>query len=121
VLKDRLPLYPKLETERKTKVITYVTGDRPGLETQISSEALDCFVHHLDIIGPVPRITLYLYTSGGSTLASWSVANLLRQFCDELEIVVAGKGPERRNARLPCGRQSCDDQAGDLGPDRSER
>ncbi len=48
---QRLPLYAQLEKDRGTKVLTYVTGDRPGLETQINTDALDPFVHHLDTIG----------------------------------------------------------------------
>ena len=101
MLKERLPLYAELEKRYSAKVITYVTGDRPGLETQISREALDHFVHHLDAIGPVKRIALFLYTCGGSTLASWSIATLLRQFCDELEVVRPLEGAERRDSHLP--------------------
>jgi hypothetical protein len=88
---DRVLLYQQLEEARSSKVIAYVTGDRPGLETQIHSEVLDHFVHHLDLIGVTKRITLYLYTCGGNTLAAWSIVNLLRQFCDELDVIVPAK------------------------------
>jgi len=91
MLKDRIPLYRELEQRRSSRVVTYVTGDRPNLETQIHPEALDMFVDHMDIIGKTPKITLFLHTRGGSTLASWSIANLLRQFCDQLEVIVASK------------------------------
>jgi hypothetical protein len=84
-------LYEQLEADRGSKVLAYVTGDRPGLETQIHPEVLDHFVHHLDLIGPTPKITLYLYTRGGNTLASWSIANLIRQFADEFEVIVPFK------------------------------
>lgn len=91
VLKDRRQSYVDLEAALKAKVLVYVTGDRPGLESQVSQEATDYFVHHLDAIGPVSRIALYLYTRGGQTLAAWSIANLLQQFCDELIVVVPAK------------------------------
>lgn len=88
---DRVELYRKIEEKRKSKVIIYVTGDRRGLETQIHPEVLDFFIAHLDSIGTVPKISLYLYTTGGHTLAAWSIANLIRQFCHEFEVIVPSK------------------------------
>ena len=88
---QRLQMYHDLEARRGSKLIVYVTGDRPGMETQIHPEVVDYFVHHLDLIGVTKKITLYLYTRGGQTLAAWSIVNLLRQFCDELEVIVPSK------------------------------
>jgi hypothetical protein len=88
---DRVELYREIEEKRDSKLITYITGDRRGLETQIHPEVLDLFVHHLDVIGVVPKISLYLYTQGGQTLAAWSIANLILQFCDEFEVLVPSK------------------------------
>jgi hypothetical protein len=48
-------------------------------------------VRHLDEIGDTQKISLYLYTQGGHTLASWSIANLIRSFCDEFEVIVPFK------------------------------
>jgi hypothetical protein len=91
MLKDRIDLYRKLEESRSSRLVAYVTGDRQSLETQIHPEVLDYFVHHLDIIGVTRKITLFLYTRGGHTLAAWSIANLLRQFADHVEVVVPSK------------------------------
>ncbi|MGH8556764.1 MAG: SDH family Clp fold serine proteinase [Methylococcales bacterium] len=91
MLKDRLNLYEQLETDRNSTVIVYVTGDRHGLETKVSSEAVDLFVHHLDRIRVVDKLSLFLYTRGGDTLAAWSLINLLRIFTDSLEIIVPSK------------------------------
>lgn len=88
---DRRPLYKRLEEERSSKLIAYTTGDRVGLETQISKEVIDLFVHHLDLIGVTKKLSLFLTTKGGDVLASWSIVNLLRQFCDELEVIVPAK------------------------------
>ena len=78
---DRLNLYKELEEIRKSKVIIFITGDRPGLETQIHQEVLDFFINHLDNIVNCEKISLFLYTRGGNTLAAWSIVNLIRQFC----------------------------------------
>jgi ClpP class serine protease len=89
--KHRIELYKQLEEMRSSKLIVYVTGDRRGLETHIADDVLGLFVDHLDKIGAVPKISLYLYTSGGMTLAAWSIANLIRQFCDQFEVLVPSK------------------------------
>ena len=79
------------EQARQTKAILYVTGDRRGMETQVHPEVLDRLIEHLDVIGGVPKLTLFLYTRGGSTLGAWSIVQLLRQFCDVLDVVVPAK------------------------------
>ena len=84
----RLDLYRQLEEIRESKLFLYSTSDRPGMETQIAPDILRHFIDHLDLIGKVNRISLFLYTRGGSTLAAWSLVNLLRNFCDELEVIV---------------------------------
>lgn len=88
---DRLELYQQIEKVRESKVFAYVTGDRPGMETEIAPDVIDPFVDLLDAIGPVKRISLILHTSGGQTLAAWRLINLIRMFCDELEILVPSK------------------------------
>ena len=89
--RSRVDIYKEIEKSRGSKVIAYITGDRQGLETQIHQESLNLLIHHLDTIGTVPKISFYLYTRGGHTLAAWSIANLIRQFCDEFEVVIPSK------------------------------
>ncbi|MFS2091732.1 hypothetical protein ACCC96_01845 [Pseudomonas sp. Pseusp11] len=91
MFEQRKALYADLENRRSSKVITYITGDRPGLETQIHEEVFDYFASHLDAIGVTEKISLILYTRGGNTLAAWSLVNLIRQFCNELELIVPSK------------------------------
>ena len=91
MLKERSEDYRKLEELRGSRVLVYVTGDRQGLEARIHPEALNSFTDHLDAIGDVEKISLLLYTRGGDTLASWSIANLIRQFCKEFEVIIPSK------------------------------
>lgn len=88
---DRKQLYQQMEGLRKSKVIVYVTGDRRQLETNIGSDVIDFFTHHLDLISSHDRISLYLYTCGGDTLSAWNLVNLIRQFADYLEVIVPSK------------------------------
>jgi len=88
---DRIALYRRLEESRNSKLLVYVTGDRQGMETQIARDVIDYFVDHLDSIGITPKISLLLYTQGGNTLAAWSIINLIKQFCDDFEVIVPSK------------------------------
>ena len=60
MLKDRIEQYKQIEAERKSKLLVYITGDKPGMETQISPEVHDMFLNHLDNFNLPDKITLYL-------------------------------------------------------------
>jgi hypothetical protein len=89
--KIRKPLYRKIEELRASKVLAYITSDRQGMETIVSNDCIDLFVDLLDKIGPTKKISLLLHTNGGQTLAAWRIVNLLRTFCDELEVLIPMK------------------------------
>lgn len=88
---DRRDVYLKIEAERQTKVIAFVTGERGGLQTQIAPDAVAPFVSVLDAIGPTAKISLILDTNGGHTSAAWRLINLIRSFCDDLEVIIPSK------------------------------
>lgn len=88
---QRKKLYKKIEAFTDSRVLCYVTGDRQSLEIQIAPDALDHFADHLDSIGVTKRISLILYSRGGNTLAGWSIVNLVKQFCDELHVIIPTK------------------------------
>lgn len=85
---DRIPLYQEIESRRSSKLLIYYTSTRQGLETQIAQDVLPKFSNQLDGIGDTKKITLFLYTNGGNTLAAWSLVNLIRSFCKELEVII---------------------------------
>ena len=85
---DRTNLYKQIETARNSKLLVYVTSTRGGLETQIANDILPKFTEHLDKLGDTDKITLYLYTNGGNTLAAWSLVNLIRSFCKNFEVII---------------------------------
>jgi len=81
----------KLEKEFGGHLISYVTSDRPRFETHIAPDAIDFFIDHLDKIGAVERLILFLYTRGGDTSAAWNIVNLLRIYCEQLYVIVPHK------------------------------
>ena len=85
---NRLDLYKQIEHQRKSKLLVYITGTRPGYETQIANDVLPIFTEHLDKIGDVDKISLFLYTNGGNTLTAWSLVNLIRSFCRTFEVII---------------------------------
>lgn len=97
---ERKKLYEAIEKERNSKLLVYVTGDKAGWETQIANDATDYISDQLDKIGVVEKISLLLFTNGGSTLAGWNIVNLIRQFCDDFEIIVPSKA--RSTGTLMC-------------------
>lgn len=88
---DRIISYTTLEEQLDGKLISYITGDRPNFETRIAPDVIDIFISHLDKIGSVNRIILYLYTRGGDISAAWNIVNLLRMYCEDLIVVVPHK------------------------------
>lgn len=86
--KERLELYKQIEKERNSKLLVYITSTRGNLGTQIANDVLPKFTEHLDKIGDTEKISLYLYTNGGDTLAAWSLVNLIRSFCKNFEVII---------------------------------
>lgn len=88
---ERRDLFEQLEQARNSRILVYITGDRPGMETKMHAEVFDFFVNHLDGLEGTEKISLYLYTRGGNTLAAWGLVNLIRQFCNEFEVIIPSK------------------------------
>src|SRR5208337_212269 len=88
---NRKEIFKEIESSRNSYVISFINGDRRGLETKIGPEIIDIFVEHLDAIGPTQKISLILHTLGGDTAVAWRLVNLLQIFCEELEVIVISK------------------------------
>ena len=91
MFKDRVELYKLLEERLDSKLLVYITSDRRGFEASIAQDVIDIFINQLDSIGVTNKISLYLYTRGGDTAAAWNIVNLLRQYCDHLQVVIPHK------------------------------
>jgi hypothetical protein len=88
---DRQALYKRIQAKRRSQVIALVTGDRPGQETQIAKDMVDIVGPLLDKLRQPKKISLLLYTVGGEIIAAWSLVKLLREFCDDLEVILPSK------------------------------
>jgi hypothetical protein len=85
---ERRALIREIEGLTNSRLICYITGDRRGLETRIAGDTIPLIYDHLRGIGSVPRINVFIYTTGGDSLAGWAMVSLVREFCKTLGVVI---------------------------------
>jgi hypothetical protein len=93
----RMTLISAVEAERRSKVVCYITSDRQGSAAKIG---MDIFPHFYDLLvkaGDHEQIDLFLYSTGGMTMAAWGLVNLIREFCRRFCVLI----PLRRRAVQP--------------------
>ena len=90
-------LIQKLEKDRNSKVICYLTSDKPAppplmFATQVALDILPLFTDILESFKKKPnKITLVIDTTGGNLDAPWPLVNLIREYCKEFEIIILNK------------------------------
>ena len=80
---ERIKLIKQIEEKTNSKVLVYFTGDRQGLETRISHDVIPIISKHISKFNS-DRISLFIYTPGGITVAGYGIVNLIREHCKEL-------------------------------------
>ena len=88
---NRVELIKKIEGKLSAKVLVYFTADSPIVTANIAEDAIRPMFDHMLIMGKQQRIALYLYSLGGQMETPWKLVTMLREFCDELYIVVPYK------------------------------
>jgi len=62
------------------------------MEAQIASDVLNIFPKHLDYLPSYNgKISLFISSRGGNTLAGWGIVNLIKMFCDNFEVIIPSK------------------------------
>lgn len=89
--KERHACIREFEKSRQARMICYLTGDRRGLEAKIGMDVFPFFYDVLVRMGRQKQIDLFLYSTGGITMAAWGLVNLLREFCQRLCVHVPFK------------------------------
>lgn len=87
----RYELIKQIENERSSRVICYLTGDRKGFETKIGMDVFAYFYELLTKIGHTSKIDLFVHSTGGAIMAGWGIVNLIREFCDTLNVLIPFK------------------------------
>lgn len=90
--RQRLPLIKKIEEQRDSRVICYLTGDRtPDLSTRIAMDVFPFFYDLLGLMKNPKNIDLMIYSTGGLTMAAWGLVNLVREFCESFRVLIPFK------------------------------
>ncbi len=83
-----------LKQRKSDSLLIYITGDKRPPEsfgTQVHPEVIPLFYQHLSKIGKKKKISLLLYTSGGALETPWALVNLIREYCDEFEVLIPSR------------------------------
>lgn len=92
---EKKQLITALETIRGSKVVTYITSDRPGpVGARVAPDIIPLFskqLHEIAPTGKVPKIDLFLYSSGGDTLVPWRLVSMIREHCEHFSVLVPYK------------------------------
>lgn len=86
--RKRMRLIRKIENTRNSRVIVYYTGDRQGQQIRIAGDIHPFCFNHLQKIREVDKIDLFLYSPGGITMAGYGLVNLMREFCEEFNVII---------------------------------
>ncbi len=86
---DRVDVIKQLEAARGSRVVCLLTGDRaPSYGTIIAGDAPPLLYQHLERIGRVEQIDLFLYSRGGHTLSGFRIPGLVREYCKRFSVLV---------------------------------
>lgn len=114
----RLELIQKIEKNRESHVIAYLTSDRRGVTAQIGSDVVRPMYNHIRTLGfePVERIDLYLFSQGGAVDVPWRIVMMLREYCRELNMIIPYKAHSAATLVALGGDKIVMGKKGELGP-----
>jgi|SRR3990172_8478687 len=91
-LKDRIQIIRELEAVRGSRVIAYVTSDRPPpFQAQMAMDIIRRFYNHLSGFQKIEKIDVFLFSTGGDTMVPWRLANLIREYCQHFGVLIPYK------------------------------
>lgn len=91
---NRVELIREIERQRQSKVITYITNTRPGVEVHM---AQDMVRYVFDLLvrfrsenkgKKCQKIDLFIHSNGGDGTVPWRLVTLIREFCDTFSVLV---------------------------------
>lgn len=112
----RVALVRTIEQARRSRVISYICGDRQGSSSQIGEDAIRPMYDHIRRIGHADKIDLFLYSRGGAVEVPWRIVTMLREHCNKLAVLI----PYRAHSAATLIALGCDEivmgRKAELGP-----
>ena len=90
-------LIEKIEKRRDSRVLVYITSDRPPFNTSIAEDVVRLLYDHLLALDKLEqdqrrnRLDLFLYSRGGNVSVPWRLVSMFREFFDEFNVLVPYK------------------------------
>lgn len=89
---NKKELIIEIEKLRNSKVITYLTSDRPGpVNARIAGDVISIISNQLRQIGKTQNIDLFIYSTGGDTMVPWRLVSMIREYCDKFSVLIPYK------------------------------
>ena len=86
--RPRIDAIRELEQLRGSRVICYVTSTRNGLDARMAPDVIPVVYRHLQAIGKVDTIDLFIHSNGGEGIVPWRLVTLIREFCEHFNVLV---------------------------------
>src|SRR6266404_4100684 len=80
---QRKALIAALEQLRGSRVICCITSNRVNAPGMVAKDFIPIFYNHLRTFNDLKRVDLFIFTTGGDTLAAFGISRLLREFTTE--------------------------------------
>lgn len=89
---NKKELIKKIENIRKSRVVAYLTSDRPGpVNAQVGIDIIPIISKQLRKIGKTENIDLFLYSAGGNTMVPWRLVSMIREYCNKFSVLIPYK------------------------------
>jgi Serine dehydrogenase proteinase len=86
----RRDLISKIETLRGSKILTYVTSLRSGVNAQMSDDAVREVIDHLRRLpqSKIPQLDLFLVSNGGDGTVPWRLVPMFREYAERFCVLI---------------------------------
>lgn len=88
---ERIELIRRIEAHRGSRVICCLTSDRQNANGIIAKDFIPVFFEHLRGFTDTTNIDVFLFTTGGDTLAAFGLSRLLREFTRSVGVLIPEK------------------------------
>lgn len=115
-MNDRQRIIQEIENIRNSRVIAYITSDRPGITSMIDPTDLREIFDHIKDIPRNTKIDLFIYSRGGNSVTAWALANLMREHTKNFNVLVPYRAHSCATAIAIGSNEIIMGRMGELGP-----
>jgi hypothetical protein len=115
-MNNRQQIIKEIEELRASKVVTYITSDRPGITSMIDPTDLREIFDHIKDIPQNTKIDLFIYSRGGNSVTAWALANLIREHSNNFNVLIPYRAHSCATAIAIGSNEIVMGRMGELGP-----